>query len=163
MARRTITRRKFMQLSAAVTAGSLLAACGAGDADEPAADQPAAEAPAESEAPAAESSSQYNEAPMLKAMVDAGDLPPVDDRLPVNPRIVTPIHEVGQYSESIRGFTLNETDRAAPAYIAVLSTSPPTWRDLAPGCRRAAGNHTWQRASSGTVTPPSSRSICARA
>ena len=117
MARRTITRRKFMQLSAAMTAGSLLAACGAGDADEPAADQPAAEAPAESEAPAAESSSQYNEAPMLKAMVDAGDLPPVDDRLPVNPRIVTPIHEVGTYSESIRGFTLNETDRAAPGYI----------------------------------------------
>ncbi|MDE0077210.1 MAG: twin-arginine translocation signal domain-containing protein, partial [Caldilineaceae bacterium] len=116
MARRTITRRKFMQLSAAMTAGALLAACGADD-PEPAADQPAAEAPAESEAPAAESSSQYNEAPMLKAMVDAGDLPPIDDRLPVNPRIVTPIHEVGTYSESIRGFTLNETDRAAPGYI----------------------------------------------
>ena len=73
MARRTITRRKFMQLSAAATAGSLLAACGAGGDEEPAADQPAAEAPAESAEPAAESSSQYNEAPMLKAMVDAGE------------------------------------------------------------------------------------------
>ena len=93
-------------MSAAATAGSLLAACG-GDAEEPAAEQPAAEAPA----------SKYNEAPMLKAMVDAGELLPVDDRLPVNPRIVVPIHEVGHCSDSIRGFTLNETDRAAPGYI----------------------------------------------
>ena len=36
MARSTITRRKFIQLSAAATAGSLLAACGAGGDDEPA-------------------------------------------------------------------------------------------------------------------------------
>ena len=117
MARSTITRRKFIQLSAAATAGSLLAACGAGGDEEPAADQPAAEAPAESAAPAADAPSKYNEAPMLKAMVDAGELPLVDDRLPVNPRIVSPIHEVGHYSESISGFTLNETDRAAPGYI----------------------------------------------
>ena len=117
MARRTITRRKFMQLSAAATAGSLLAACGGGGPEEPAADQPTAQAPAESAPPAASSSSEYNEAPMLKAKVDAGELPPVGERLPVNPRIVVPHHEVGQYSDSIRGFTLNETDRAAPGYI----------------------------------------------
>ena len=67
MARSTITRRKFIQLSAAATAGSLLAACGAGGADEPAADQPAAEAPAESAAPAADAPSKYNEAPMLQS------------------------------------------------------------------------------------------------
>ncbi len=117
MARRTITRRKFIQLSAAATAGSLLAACGGG-AEEPAAEQPAAEAPAEKPAAQAQApASKYNEAPMLKAMVDAGELLPVDDRLPVNPRIVVPIHEVGHCSDSIRGFTLNETDRAAPGYI----------------------------------------------
>ncbi len=114
MAKRTITRREFMQLSAVATAGSLLAACGGGGSEEPAV-QPTA-APAEAPAPAA-SSSKYNEAPMLKELVEAGDLSPVDERLPVNPRIVVPHHEVGQYSDTIRGFTLNETDRAAPGYI----------------------------------------------
>ena len=32
----------------------------------------------------------YNEAPMLAAMVKAGQLPPVDERLPSNPKVVEP-------------------------------------------------------------------------
>ena len=36
------------------------------------------------------------EAPMLKALVDAGTLPPLAGRLPVNPMVVTPLHEVVQ-------------------------------------------------------------------
>lgn len=37
------------------------------------------------------------EAPMLKSLVDAGSLPPLADRLPKNPMVVTPLHEVGKY------------------------------------------------------------------
>lgn len=37
------------------------------------------------------------EAPMLRAMVEAGTLPPLADRLPINPMIVTPLNEVGKY------------------------------------------------------------------
>ena len=42
------------------------------------------------------------EAPMLKAMVDAGSLPALSDRLPKNPMVVTPLHDVGQYGGTWR-------------------------------------------------------------
>jgi peptide/nickel transport system substrate-binding protein len=41
--------------------------------------------------------SQYNEAPQLAEMVAAGELPPVDERLPENPLMVLPVKSVGQY------------------------------------------------------------------
>ena len=42
------------------------------------------------------------EAPMLKALVDAGTLPPLSDRLPKNPMVVTPLREVGTYGGTWR-------------------------------------------------------------
>jgi peptide/nickel transport system substrate-binding protein len=39
----------------------------------------------------------YNEAPELAERVAAGELPPVAERLPVNPRVVEPAEEIGQY------------------------------------------------------------------
>jgi peptide/nickel transport system substrate-binding protein len=39
----------------------------------------------------------YQEAPSLKALVDKGELPAVDQRLPENPMVITPINEVGKY------------------------------------------------------------------
>jgi peptide/nickel transport system substrate-binding protein len=81
---------------------ALLAACGptapppaAPAADEPAPAQEEA-APAEAEAPAAEVA-EGNEAPMLAEMVAAGELPPLDERLPVNPVVVEPLGELGVY------------------------------------------------------------------
>ena len=46
-------------------------------------------------------SGKYNEAPILAALVAQGKLPPVEDRLPNEPRIIRSI-EVGRY-----GGTLN--------------------------------------------------------
>jgi peptide/nickel transport system substrate-binding protein len=40
---------------------------------------------------------EYGEAPMLAEMVAAGELPPVEERLPVNPLVVEPIDSVGVY------------------------------------------------------------------
>ncbi len=40
---------------------------------------------------------KYGEAPMLKALVDKGQLPPVAQRLPDNPLALKPVEEVGQY------------------------------------------------------------------
>lgn len=37
------------------------------------------------------------EAPQLAAMVAAGDLPPLEERLPSNPYVLTPLESVGQY------------------------------------------------------------------
>jgi ABC-type transport system substrate-binding protein len=56
--------------------------------------QAATEPPAEAtEAPVA----GYNEAPMLKELVDAGQLPPVEERLPENPLVIPVTESTGVY------------------------------------------------------------------
>jgi peptide/nickel transport system substrate-binding protein len=94
-----ISRRTFIRLSAFATAGVTLAACGQG-AVAPPAEAPAAEAPAAAEGAgqaAAGAPSQYNEAPMLAELVQQGQLPPVDERLPSNPRVIEVTEEIGEY------------------------------------------------------------------
>ena len=39
----------------------------------------------------------YEEAPMLKEKVEAGELPPVEERLPENPLVIEPLREIGKY------------------------------------------------------------------
>jgi peptide/nickel transport system substrate-binding protein len=89
-----ISRREFMRVSALTAAGVVVVACGA-DGGPPAQDEASA---AEEAAPAsAAAPSKYNEAPMLAEMVANGDLPPVDDRLPLEPLVITPEEEIGDY------------------------------------------------------------------
>ena len=45
---------------------------------------------------------QFSESPMLQAMVAAGDLPPVEQRLPDNPLVLVPWEEVGQYGGTLQ-------------------------------------------------------------
>lgn len=40
---------------------------------------------------------QFNEAPILAEMVAAGELPPVAERLPKEPMVLKPSHEIGKY------------------------------------------------------------------
>jgi len=44
----------------------------------------------------------FGEAPVLAARVQAGELPPVSDRLPKNPLVVRPLREIGRYGGDIR-------------------------------------------------------------
>ena len=44
----------------------------------------------------------YNESPMLASRVAAGELPPVDERLPVDPMVIEPYESVGRYGGTIR-------------------------------------------------------------
>lgn len=65
------------------------------------------------------SAQDFNESPMLTAMVEAGELPPVGERVPVNPAVVTPFNEVGQYGGSMRvGFTGTNPGWGGLWYIA---------------------------------------------
>ena len=48
------------------------------------------------------SQSMYNEAPALAEMVAAGELPPVDERLPDEPLVIEPVEEIGQYGGTWR-------------------------------------------------------------
>jgi peptide/nickel transport system substrate-binding protein len=52
----------------------------------------------------------YNEAPMLAEMVAAGDLPPVEDRLPAEPLVIEPVEEVGQYGGTWRVLDNDDTN-----------------------------------------------------
>jgi len=113
------TSKIFAFLSLIIVAAMLLASCApkateAPSAEEPAAEEPAAEEPAaeeptaESEAIVAEEAtptpivletSEYGEAPMLAEMVAAGELPPVEERLPVADDIfvVAGVDGIGEY------------------------------------------------------------------
>lgn len=49
---------------------------------------------------------EYGEAPSLAEMVAAGDLPPVEERLPEDPMVIKPLGEIGKYGGTWRrGFT----------------------------------------------------------
>ena len=78
----------------------LLAACGGAPAapSTPADDTAApAETSAETAAPASEVDLSQKEAPALAAKVAAGELPPLEERLPVNPLVVEPYEAPGKY------------------------------------------------------------------
>jgi len=89
---RSISRREFVRLSALTTAATLAAACaqpGVGPT-EPAVEEP-------TPAPPPEEVSRFREAPALAEQVHAGTLPPVEERLPTKPKVVSVVEEIGQY------------------------------------------------------------------
>jgi peptide/nickel transport system substrate-binding protein len=69
----------------------------------------------------------YIEAPMLAEMVAAGELPPVDERLPDNPLIEPVVDEIGQYGGVLnRGFTgpSDHNNYTRVVYDALVRYSP---------------------------------------
>ena len=103
MSQQKINRRKFLQMSAAGAVGVAIASCA------PATPAPTTEAPAATTAPVAAAATptpiptqaatatavptlaapKYGEAPALAELVTGGKLPPVDERLPKNPLVLS--------------------------------------------------------------------------
>lgn len=50
---------------------------------------------------------KFNEAPMLKVRVTAGELPSVEERLPDEPMVVDPLEEIGKYGGELIGPTVD--------------------------------------------------------
>ena len=117
--RRKMTRREFLHVSALASASAVLAACGGAATPVEKESEPTAKP--EVEKPSEPSASGYSEAPSLAALVEAGDLPSLDERLPLEPFVVGPgvriveehlDWEVGKYSEDgevLRAVTTNPT------------------------------------------------------
>ena len=133
---------KFLQLTLMMgVALALLAACGQAAAPEPEAGDSAPAAPAAAAAP--ESAGGFNEAPMLAAMVAAGTLPPVDERLPAEPLVIEPYNEIGQYGGTWHRF---DTSSSGSHFVmAMYAYSPVHWvqdgLDKRPGLAKGWDNN----------------------
>ena len=105
--------------------------------------------PSEPEGPVsggeAVSGGMYNEAPMLAARVAAGELPPVDERLPVNP-VVVQVDQIGKYGGMLRqGVTTRHSAINSMLAGRFLDGAPFTWD-------AAAGNLSPNWAEQGTIS-----------
>ena len=98
MDKKGLSRRHFLQMMASGTAATIAASL-----------TPLAAV--------AQDDMMYNEAPMLADLVASGDLPPVNERIPVNPRVVTPPNEVGQYGGTLRRALKGISDRWGPTKL----------------------------------------------
>ncbi len=136
MKQKSLNLRKLWLIGALIILLVLfLAACGSSPAptEAPAAatEAPPAAAPTEApaasptEAPAAES--KYREAPMLAELVKAGQLPPVDERLPDEPLVEEGVDGIGQYGGVLRRAFLGPSDHnnyVRVVYDALVRFSP---------------------------------------
>jgi peptide/nickel transport system substrate-binding protein len=104
-----------MRLIGLAAGGGLLAACSPSAPTTPAAAPTTAAAPKPTTAPAAPvqavptappavaaAPAKFVDPPTLVQMVQAGKLPPIDQRLPANPQVVQPIQQVGQHGGTWR-------------------------------------------------------------
>jgi len=97
-----ISRRDFLRVSSLAAAATFAAACTPTTAP-PEAPATAAPTTAPAEAPtAAPLEARYKEAPMLAEKVAAGELPPVDERLPENPFVIEGLDGIGNYGGTMR-------------------------------------------------------------
>lgn len=91
---------------------------------------------------------EAREAPMLKALVDAGTLPPVEERLPSEPLVVTPAERLGEYGGTWRALELAaelHLWRIVGGYQPLIRWSPDA-SGLVPGTARA-----WETSADGTT------------
>ncbi len=137
----SIARRRFLKLAAMTAAGVAVSACGGGSAPSTPAGQPTtAPSAAPTKAPAAAAqptptvaqisvsqaqptpvptvtTAKYKEAPQLADLVKAGKLPPVDQRLPSNPRVLKPLDQIGQYGGTWHRAYKGLSDRWGPTKL----------------------------------------------
>ena len=103
--KRPITRREFIRLSVSAIAGAIISQqAGLAGVTQ-------AEAAAQQPAPA----TTYQEAPMLSALVNKGWLPPVAQRLPVTPCVLTPLEGVHDYGGMMNRAYKGVSDRWGPS------------------------------------------------
>lgn len=87
-------RRRALLLAAALLAAGACGGRGGGDGN-------------------AAESGRYRESPLLRERVEAGELPPVEERLPDEPLVVE-VPEVGEYGGTVGGGRVIQSDEWRP-------------------------------------------------
>lgn len=98
MSERTISRRMLLQGGTVLVAAAALPGCSFLNTD-----------PAEKSDGGTAVAGQ-KEAPSLAELVEQGELPPLDERLPTNPMVVTPVSSPGVYGGTWRSAMVTEED-----------------------------------------------------
>lgn len=137
--RKKSARGKWLSLFVALVIALLVTACGAPSA-VPAVEEPAAGGETSAaDAPAAEAAAEVDlsakEAPGLAEMVAAGTLPPLEERIPTNPLVITPFESLGQYGGTWRSGLRGGQDTAWLTRILgydYLVSWDPEWTQVIP-------------------------------
>ena len=116
MQQKDLNRRDFLKWTAIGAASLAMASCA--KPAEPTA-QPTAVSGQPTTAPAKPTDtpapvSKYSEAPMLAELVKAGKLPPVEERLPVNPYVFPVAEKIGKFGGTMRRCFKGVSDRWGP-------------------------------------------------
>ena len=124
------TRRDFIRLTGLATAGVAIAACAprAPEVVEKIVEVPV-EVPKEVVkevvvTPTPPPAPKYRESPMLSVLVERGELPPVEERLPEEPRIAEVLERIGDYGGTI---TVGDLTTALFAEEARMVMDHPHW------------------------------------
>ncbi|MHB0878987.1 MAG: ABC transporter substrate-binding protein, partial [Anaerolineae bacterium] len=126
----SLNRRQFLRFAGLAAGAAVASACGSTPAPTaapvvaPTATTAAAIAPTATTAAAAPTS-KYSEAPAFAAMVTAGTLPPVEERLPAEPMVVTPWDSIGTYGGTWHTGLLGKADRP---WISRSMANEPIYR-----------------------------------
>ncbi|MGI6208235.1 MAG: ABC transporter substrate-binding protein [Anaerolineae bacterium] len=83
---------------------------------------------------------------MLAEQVAAGTLPPVEERLPLEPLVITPVEEVGQYGGKWKTVTTGSTYQEWYSLFEPLNTFTPDFTGLVPVLAKS-----WEWNEDGTV------------
>lgn len=81
--------------------------------------------PADYEAETGSAISEFHEAPALTALVEAGDLPPVEERLPAEPIVIKPDETIGKYGGFVTA-PIEGQNRASPTMFDYWTIDPLT-------------------------------------
>ena len=115
MSTKKLSRREFLRLSALAAAGITVAACGPSPTEEttpePEVEEPTVAPTKEEEVPEAPSVST-KQSPIFQEMVESGELPPLAERMPVDPLVVVPHEKVGTYGQTWRSGSTGRADGA---------------------------------------------------
>ncbi|SDS64970.1 ABC transporter substrate-binding protein [Microlunatus soli] len=109
----SVSRRQILLGSASVTGLAALSGCSFFSTDP---DRGTDDGPKQAKG---------KEAPMLAAKVKSGDLPAVAERLPKNPRVITPLQKVGIYGGTLR--TVLESTDPSWLWMTVTNDHLVTW------------------------------------